>query len=1568
MKHSRQVPVVTACPDCGQATSATPWVLINLDEEPSLASDLRAGTLNVVVCPAGHLIDLDVPVLIHDHARRRLTFIESHSVSKEENRSLQQYFMDFLEGLLNTTGSAHELHLPIGMPIKGCVIDDADQSMLATAQRRLDEHTVTALVSQVFEGAEGDDDAQERIDRCRRLLSQANPELDRAGRAVINLTLGNLLLNAPILTDEASLVEARALDVINVLEEGLSLLPHGDGVGNLRPPALIDLAIAYTNLHADRAENNELAIALLLEAESALAAGEPDDTRLQLLYCKLGHCLRIRAAGHVLPALRESVAAYEKAFAKSHPTAPRSEMAEVENGLLRALAELVVLDPVPSRQYLDCAFELRQHVLGQASKIDDDDHWAKAQFSLGTIFLAYGASQSSTTPVLRSAVECFESALETFTFASDVANWARGLMNIASAIALSGGNDAALPIARGVSACEEVLAARSAIDELTVARANITYAELLLADDDAAEPTVLAADQAITDALAVSALKDFPPEWAKAQALRGAARRRTAGASDHSRMQEALIAYETALSNAALDDFATDWWEAQRAVIEICIETEAAGGAERGLAAVNEVVERAIRRGTREAYLCAMALRVTFCRATGLRHDREFVELTVTQSSKAAEGGCAREDRLAWTILQNAIGELHACCAWDLADGIERAITAFNAALTVISPDSDMEAWATVRHNLAEAHLNRPKGDPASNIEMCIAILENVIEVLGSTSPLPVFASCSASLGLAYTMRSRGDREKNSETAIALLEQARSHPSKRSLLDTAIMDSSFATAYGARAGTRASNAEHAITLHRSAIDLFTRVGERQRATRAYINLGIEYLFRESCDHADNMDTATGLFETAMRLAPETCHREWSAAAGLLAQALSDSSRVNRTDSARALRLCRRAAALQDRAASPHWWAESQCAIANIFTTLSRTGKSSYVTRAIAAYRRALTAFEPATNSPPSAQIQLSLAGLHMKLAANDGRHMGLARKSLKCAEDATARDEQPDLWARIRIAGADMLLWQDVARRATVRRAIGLFESARAVYNVEQYPKECVKVCRKLATAYLLLGDLESARSVLLTAVEGIERSYRYQVTDLGRTGELQETADLLKMFVDVCLKVSPPQVESAYDADNLMRARVLRDQLALAEMPAPSTIETPLLEQERVLLSDIRGIQRSLDFETGSDRRQEPLRHLERSISQVSRLWDAMTSQSAEGAEYVSLRRGGTVGFRSLKIALASSARRIAVVQFCNLADRLVLFLASGDREQPIALSVPFDRYQTLHMAHRFRAESQDLLMTRSTATEWERFSAAVLAQLLPHLGGIDVVYLVPDEWLHAVPLHAIEANGVCLLDSHAVAYSLSSDLIARTMQGNQISALAEASLLILSDPTGDLPWAKAEAKRVQAMTNAKVLSGRECSAERVLNEIAAADSVHFAGHSRFVPKNPFASGLVLHGGDILTARELLAARVKLRLVVISGCDSGVQSIGPSNELTGLARALMYAGAGSLVMSLWPVIDAAAAELMDVFYKSLYPASGQGSSFADALRLAMLAVRQNRPSLLQWAPFALIGDWRGHS
>ncbi|HSK73984.1 MAG TPA: CHAT domain-containing protein, partial [Pyrinomonadaceae bacterium] len=153
------------------------------------------------------------------------------------------------------------------------------------------------------------------------------------------------------------------------------------------------------------------------------------------------------------------------------------------------------------------------------------------------------------------------------------------------------------------------------------------------------------------------------------------------------------------------------------------------------------------------------------------------------------------------------------------------------------------------------------------------------------------------------------------------------------------------------------------------------------------------------------------------------------------------------------------------------------------------------------------------------------------------------------------------------------------------------------------------------------------------------------------------------------------------------------------------------------------------------------------------------------------------------------------------------------------------------------------------------------------------------------------------------------------------------------------------------------KSFVGDKANFASFIKNAAKFDILHLACHGQFRPENPLFSSLHLADGWI-TVRDICSQKLNAGLVTLSACETGLNKIFAGDEILGLARGFLSAGASSLVLSLWTVSDEATAQLMKDFYKNLQRGSSISASLAGAQRNFIR--REVHPYF--WSPFALIG------
>jgi CHAT domain-containing protein len=200
-------------------------------------------------------------------------------------------------------------------------------------------------------------------------------------------------------------------------------------------------------------------------------------------------------------------------------------------------------------------------------------------------------------------------------------------------------------------------------------------------------------------------------------------------------------------------------------------------------------------------------------------------------------------------------------------------------------------------------------------------------------------------------------------------------------------------------------------------------------------------------------------------------------------------------------------------------------------------------------------------------------------------------------------------------------------------------------------------------------------------------------------------------------------------------------------------------------------------------------------------------------------------------------------------------------------------------------------------------------------------------------------------------------------------------------------LPYSRREVERIAAVyPEARLYLGDDATEERAKSVARDARILHFATHGYIDDRAPLDSALVLTIPDglppgrdngLLQVWEIFeSVRLDADLVVLSACESALGRELSGEGLIGLTRAFQYAGARSVVASLWDVADQTTAELLTRFHHHL----AAGLSKDAALRTAQIelmrqpirittaqgqTVETDASTPFFWAAFQLFGDWQ---
>lgn len=327
---------------------------------------------------------------------------------------------------------------------------------------------------------------------------------------------------------------------------------------------------------------------------------------------------------------------------------------------------------------------------------------------------------------------------------------------------------------------------------------------------------------------------------------------------------------------------------------------------------------------------------------------------------------------------------------------------------------------------------------------------------------------------------------------------------------------------------------------------------------------------------------------------------------------------------------------------------------------------------------------------------------------------------------------------------------------------------------------------------------------------------------------------------------------------------------------------------------------------------------------------------------------------------AMAEEGRRLGALR-AALDDLLARFdAAAGARNEAPAAPVPGEVLLAYHPLPRgwvgFAATERGVLTRRlgrleEVVGEPARLAEAALVPFAVAVRGADRVRVLPFGILRTVDFHALPLDGEPLVAGRPVVYGL--DLPALPAG----RARGGRRALVVGDPGGDLPGARAEAGRVAAALAAarprwqvERLFGRRATGPAVRAALGGSALFHYAGHAVAAGWD---SALPLAGGGRLTIDDVLALPRSPARVVLSGCDTGATPEESAVESMGLAHAFLTAGAESVVAAMRPLPDREAGDLVAAFYAEL-PRAGTPE---EALRRAQLAAR-GRDRGGAWASF----------
>ena len=282
------------------------------------------------------------------------------------------------------------------------------------------------------------------------------------------------------------------------------------------------------------------------------------------------------------------------------------------------------------------------------------------------------------------------------------------------------------------------------------------------------------------------------------------------------------------------------------------------------------------------------------------------------------------------------------------------------------------------------------------------------------------------------------------------------------------------------------------------------------------------------------------------------------------------------------------------------------------------------------------------------------------------------------------------------------------------------------------------------------------------------------------------------------------------------------------------------------------------------------------------------------------------------------------------------------------------------------------------SQSSALKKLHDIIVAPIADLIEGNDEITFVPEGPFCLVPYAALQDSDSSYLSDSFRIRVLPSLTTLKLIHDCPADFHMKTGALLVGDPCFkhtiyqgsllvQLPGARKEVEMIGRILHVSPLTGQMATKDEVLKRISSVALIHIAAHGKLetgevilAPNTTRENPQPQEKDYLLTMKDVIEAGLRARLVVLSCCHTARGEV-MAEGVVGMARALLGAGARSVVATLWAVDDEGTLEFMSFFYDAL----AKGKRASEALNQAMKCMREIEKfkKEIYWAPFVLIGD-----
>ena len=551
-----------------------------------------------------------------------------------------------------------------------------------------------------------------------------------------------------------------------------------------------------------------------------------------------------------------------------------------------------------------------------------------------------------------------------------------------------------------------------------------------------------------------------------------------------------------------------------------------------------------------------------------------------------------------------------------------------------------------------------------------------------------------------------------------------------------------------------------------------------------------------------------------------------------------------------------------------------------------------------------------------------------------------------------------------RAAFCELLLARLALRSGELRTAQKYCQSAIQRLETTEAPAIACQIHLTMGQTKEFLGDFDGARGSYETASSILEMLRGELSQEDSKIAFLKDKVAVYENLVAMIVRVHPSGEEKrrAFNYIEKAKSRSLAELVAFRATPSDPSMDDSERNavnelRERINWTTHRLEREQMDLGPGSAARTRQLRDEIRALK--SKLADALVNAHGSDQRVPGPGLEGALPANEICEALPPDT---TVLEYYECRQSLFACVLDRDRLEIVELGLINrirDRFRLLQFQFsKFRLGNDYISsfsdqLCRAIETNLQDLYGDLIAPIRTHLR-CDRLAIVPHGFLHQLPFHALSDRGIPLLEEFDVFFAPSASILAWLLR-KPFTTAHQSLVMGVADPSA--PRIEQEAMTVAtALANPNLFLGEAACVETLRSFAPSSRYIHIAAHGYFHQENPMFSSIRL-GDSAVTLTDLYQLKLSAELVALSGCGTGLNVVVGGDELLGLVRGLLQAGAHSMLVSLWDVHDASTTEFMGLFYKNL-----ASMTKCQALRVAALAIRKNRVHPYYWAPFVLVG------